>query len=230
MSTSSTMQERPVLYSFRRCPYAMRARMAVFSSGQRCELREVVLRDKPAEMIAASPKATVPVLIDTNGEILEESLVIMHWALGRNDPENLLTPTRGEKADMLALISQIDGPFKIHLDRYKYWTRYDEQDNAMTQNCHREAAVKILQDLEERLKSQQFLFGERLSLADIAIAPFVRQFANTDAKWFTVQPLPKLQSWLDDFINSELFLACMDKYERWQSPSAGIVFPPLERR
>src|SRR4051812_31105758 len=118
----------PILYSFRRCPYAMRARLAIAASGQRCELREVVLRDKPAEMLAASPKGTVPVLIDTDGRVLEESLDIMRWALGRSDPQAWLEPPSGSLEDMLELIARCDGDFKFHLDRYKYARRYQGAD------------------------------------------------------------------------------------------------------
>ncbi len=216
-------QTLPVLYSFRRCPYAMRARLALSVSGQSCELREVVLRDKPAEMIAASPKATVPVLIDVDGAILEESLHIMLWALDRNDPENWLTPESGDRDQMLDLIERIDGLFKHHLDRYKYANRYD--GGADRSIDHRAEALGHLQELEHRLTQHDYLFGERLSLADIAIAPFVRQFANTDAEWFAAQPVPRLQAWLTRFTGSDLFLSCMTKHIAWENTGPGIIFP-----
>lgn len=216
-------QTLPILYSFRRCPYAMRARMALSASGQACELREVVLRGKPAEMIAASAKATVPVLVDTDGTVLEESLHIMLWALCRNDPQNWLTPGKGNRERMLDLIERIDGPFKHHLDRYKYANRYDVDTNRPID--HRAEALGHLQELEQRLARHRYLFGERLSLADIAIAPFVRQFANTDAEWFAAQPVPRLQAWLTEFVGSELFLSCMTKYAPWENTGPGIIFP-----
>jgi glutathione S-transferase len=218
----------PVLYSFRRCPYAMRARMALLASGQHCELREVVLRSKPDEMIAASPKATVPVLVDVDGKILDESMLIMHWALSRHDPDNWLSPSSGSTEEMHALISRIDGPFKEHLDRYKYWNRYNDDTctRRLTRNGHRDAAIKILTELSEQLRDHQFLFGANLSLADVAIAPFVRQYANTDANWFSDQPVPELQNWLGRIIGSDLFLACMQKYDQWQNTSPVILFPP----
>lgn len=219
----SPVQSLPILYSFRRCPYAMRARMALLASGQACELREVVLRNKPPEMLAVSPKATVPVLVDTDGSVLEESLDIMLWALGRNDPGNWLTPETGELDYMLDLIGRMDGPFKHHLDRYKYANRYvGDTDRSID---HRTEALNHLRKLEHRLTRHRYLFGERLSLADIAIAPFVRQFANTDAEWFAAQPVPGLHAWLSDFVGSELFLSCMAKHARWENTGPGILFP-----
>lgn len=217
----SQEQSLPILYSFRRCPYAMRARMALSVSGQACELREVVLRDKPAEMIAASPKATVPVLVHADGTVLEQSLDIMLWALDRNDPESWLTPEIGDRDQMLDLIERMDGPFKHHLDRYKYANRYDANESI----DHRAEALGHLQELEQRLTAHRCLFGERLSLADIAIAPFVRQFANTDAEWFAAQPVPRLQAWLSEFTGSERFLSCMAKHAQWENTGPGILFP-----
>ncbi len=221
----------PVLYSFRRCPYAMRARMAIVASAQRCELREVILRDKPAELLAASPKATVPVLVAIDGTVLDESLDIMHWALHRSDPHALLMPQTGDAQDMATLVSRIDGPFKHHLDRYKYAPRRaDENDGAgVDPQFHRDAARKVLVDFDARLGTTQFLFGSRISLADIAVAPFVRQFANTDIEWFARLPLPYLQAWLADILASELFTASMRKYPQWQSGTPGVPFPEIQR-
>lgn len=218
---------RPILYSFRRCPFAMRARMAIHVSGQQCELREVVLRNKPAEMVAASPKATVPVLVDTDGVILEQSLDIMLWALSRNDPQGWLTPQDGTMQQMLDLIAHIDGPFKEHLDRYKYSNRYQFENDGRGVDpvSHRSAAIHILTNLDERLAHRPNLFGKKLSLADVAIVPFVRQFANTDSDWFAGQPLGRLQRWLDALVRSELFVAVMDKYAPWQSNTTGVAFP-----
>ncbi len=201
----------------------MRARMALSASRLRCELREVVLRDKPEEMITASPKATVPVLVDIDETVLEESLEIMLWALGRNDPEAWLVPEIGDRDQMIDLIERIDGPFKHHLDRYKYANRYDGGTARPTD--HRAEALGHLQELEQRLARHRYLFGERLSLADIAIAPFVRQFANTDAEWFGAQPVPRLQDWLTEFTGSDLFLSCMTKHVQWKNTGPGIIFP-----
>ncbi len=217
----------PILYSFRRCPYAMRARLALQSSQQVCELREVVLRDKPEDMIAASPKATVPVLIDRDGTVIDESLDVMLWALRKNDPSKLLHPDTATEQDMLDLISRIDGPFKAHLDAYKYAPRNAKADSVVgnERDKHRDAAMVCLKELEQKLTETEFLFGNRKSLADIAIAPFVRQFANVDLDWFQSQPFPKLIVWLDGFVRSDDFVSCMSKYDKWVAPDAGVTFP-----
>lgn len=208
----------PVLYSFRRCPYAMRARMALRISGTRCELREVKLADKPAAMLAASPKGTVPVLILPGGEVIDESLAIMRWALEQNDPEGWLA------GDDPALINLCDGPFKYHLDRYKYPDRYsDEPGHARTD--HRGEGLAILSDLSFRLANRPQLMGETRTLADIALFPFVRQFANTDRDWFDAQPIPDLQRWLDGHLASDLFLGVMDKFAPWKPGDTPVVWP-----
>lgn len=212
---------RPVLYSFRRCPYAMRARMGLRVAGQECELREVVLRDKPKEMIEASPKATVPVLVLPDGEVIDESFDILMWALRRNDPGSWLSPEEGTLAEMACLIEQCEDEFKPHLDRYKYSNRYE---NACP-DVHREAAGEFLQTLEDRLAARPFVFGTRLSLADIAIAPFVRQFANTDRDWFDASPWTSLRNWLESIIQSDTFASVMNKYPRWEIGDAPVIFP-----
>ncbi len=163
----------------------MRARMALLASGTDVELREVVLRDKPQSMIDASPKATVPVLILPDGSVIDESLEIMVWALAENDPLEWLTPESGTLDDMLALISQNDGPFKHHLDRYKYFNRYEDASPAE----HRLEPEQILNRRAGRLAVGTYLFGTRPALADFAIAPFIRQFANTD-KGTPLMPRP----------------------------------------
>ncbi len=202
----------PILYSFRRCPYAMRARLALYVSAQTCIHREVVLRDKPEEMIKISPKATVPVLEISPGNILEQSLEIMLWALERNDPLNWLIPEVGTRDEMIALVEQCESEFKPHLDRYKYSNRYENTDPV----THRTGAEKFLQVLERRLIETACLFGTSPALADFAIAPFVRQFANTDRDWFDQLPCPSVQKWLSDFLESNVFLAVMGKYEPWK--------------
>jgi glutathione S-transferase len=212
------MEELPILYSFRRCPYAMRARLALASSGLSVSLREVVLRDKPPEMVAASPKATVPVLVLPEGEVLEESLDVMHWALGQSDPENWLGCNR---ATIDKLVAQNDGPFKHHLDRYKYENRYD---GAVAEE-HRSEAALILHGLDERLSKSDWLCGANASFADYAILPFVRQFANTDRAWFDAQDWPHLRAWLERFLASERFKSVMDKYPRWSAGDREPVFP-----
>ncbi|MXO47243.1 glutathione S-transferase [Erythrobacter vulgaris] len=194
-----------LLYSFRRCPYAMRARMALAVSGAEYEHREVVLRDKPPQMLQASPKGTVPVFVTTDGEVLEESTDIMRWALARSDPEDWLD------RDDPALVAANDGPFKHHLDRYKYSTRYDDVDPEE----HGSAAVKYLCDLDGRLSDTPYLCGASRGFADIAIFPFVRQFANADRDWFDAQGLTNVGRWLKGLVGSELFTRIMAKHDRW---------------
>lgn len=196
----------PVLYSFRRCPYAMRARLALTVSQQDCALREVVLRDKPVEMLELSPKGTVPVLHFPDGQVLEQSLDIMRWTLARHDPEGWLTPETGSVAEMEALIDECDGDFKHHLDRYKYSVRYGPETDPL---YHRGEGVVFLGRLNERLKDHAQLFGARPSLADFAIFPFVRQFANTGRDWFDAQPLTDLQAWFSGHLSSDLFQLVM---------------------
>ena len=210
------MAERPILYSFRRCPYAMRARLALWASGTACELREVKLAAKPAEMLEASPKGTVPVLVLHDGTVLEESLEIMRWALGRSDPEGWL------ERDDPTLVAANDGPFKQYLDRYKYPTRYADCDPLE----HRAAGLEVLRGLEARLAVSAQLSGERRGFTDMAIFPFIRQFANTDRAWFDALPLPALQGWLAGHLASSLFAAIMEKYPPWRAGEEAARFAP----
>lgn len=212
----TAMTEMPVLYSFRRCPYAMRARMALLISATPARLREVVLRNKPEEMIAASPKATVPVLVLADGQVIDESLAIMHWALARNDPQGWLQGNETETA----LIAEADGPFKDHLDRYKYPTRYENVDPL----DHRAGGLEFLEKLDALIQPSGQLMGAQPSLADHAIFPFVRQFANNDRDWFDQLPLPALQKWLGDHLASPLFATTIVKYPQWMSGDVEPVF------
>lgn len=223
-----THSAQPILYSFRRCPYAMRARLAIVASQQPVELREILLRDKPAEMLAASPKGTVPVLVLGDDQVLEESLDIMLWTLKRNDPHDWLSPEQGALEDMLVLIEEMDGDFKHHLDHYKYATRHagPDQDETAYAHEHRTAATTILTRLDQRLANQPYLFGSRKALADMATAPFVRQFANTDRDWFDAQNLPHLQAWLREFLDQPLFTSIMAKYKPWAPGNETPPFPP----
>lgn len=194
----------PILYSFRRCPYAIRARLALAVSETAVEHREVKLRDKPAEMLAASPKGTVPVLVLPDGIVIDESIDMMRWALARNDPQDWLA------GDDPALIAANDGAFKHHLDRYKYPDRFpaDGVD-------HRAAALAILHGLEARLRAHAYLSGARFGLADAAILPFVRQFAAVDRDWFAAQDLARMQMWLAAFLGSALFDRVMIVQQPW---------------
>jgi glutathione S-transferase len=185
----------------------MRARMALLASGIDCEIREIVLRDKPAEMIAASPKATVPVFVLPDGRVIDESLDIMRWALAQNDPERWLA----DSADGEALIAANDGPFKHHLDRYKYPDRHGSDPIT-----HRSAAIVLLAALETRLDMAAYLCGSACWLADIAIMPFVRQFAAVDPAWFGLQRLPGLRNWLARLTGSSLFDRTMTRLPIWR--------------
>ncbi len=209
------MTERHILYSFRCCPYAMRARMAIAVSGVGVELREVVLRDKPAEMLEASPKGTVPVLVLTDGRVIDESLDIMHWALRQNDPEDWLA---GDDAE---LITVNDGPFKAALDRYKYPHRYDIVDP----EPHRMEGWTILSNLNERLTHHAYLAGDKPGFADIAIFPFVRQFAATDPIWFDGQAAEPLKRWVVALTTSSLFETIMRRAPKWQTGDPEVIFP-----
>ena len=207
----------PILYSFRRCPYAIRARVTLLYSGIPVELREVVLRDKPPEFIAASPKATVPVLVPAHGPVLEESLDIMHWALAQNDPDGWLD---ADRLATQALIEDNDGEFKKSLDAYKYSNWHPEK----TTEDHRTACEPFLHELESRLQEQAYLLGSKMSLADIAVAPFVRQFAHVDFDWFEATSYTKLKYWLQQFKELDFFQAAMCKYPAWRAGDPVTVF------
>lgn len=216
------MSKAPILYSFRRCPYAMRARMALWIVGITVELREVKLADKPPELGEASPKATVPVLVTHDG-IIDESIVIMRWALSMNDQEGWLA------GDDAGLIELFDGPFKHHLDRYKYPVRYpDENEGDETEFSmhHRAAGLAILRDLDARLSSRKQLCGDKRTLTDIALFPFIRQFANTDRAWFDAQDFPHLQPWLERHLASDLFKSIMPKFAPWKAGDEVTLFGP----
>ncbi len=216
------MTSLPVLYSFRRCPYAMRARMALSISGQSCRLREIVLRNKPSEMLAASPKGTVPVLVLPDGQCLDESLDIIRWALDQNDPEHWQGETEARISEITALIKTFDTGFKHHLDRYKYASRYDGADASY----HRGEAIPYLENLQDRLQTNRFLFGPQRCLADIAIFPFVRQFSIADPAWFSDQAWPELHGWLHCLVNSDLFRSVMVKYPVWSDGDVEPIFAP----
>lgn len=196
----------PTLYSFRRCPYAIRTRLALHYAEQAVDIHEVSLRDKPAEMIAISPKATVPVLQLADGTVLDESLDIMLWALRRNDPQQLL-PDESELQETLSLIAENDGEFKNWLDHYKYATHHPEQ----SPEYYRQKGEVFLQKLEQLLTENRYLSGSTITLSDIAIVPFVRQFAHVDKRWFDAADYPALQRWLGAWLTSEVFVGVMAK-------------------
>ena len=214
--------DQPVLYSFRRCPYAMRGRMGIYGSGIMVEYREIVLRNKPDHMVAISPKATVPVLQLADGTVVDESLDIMLWALGQNDPHGWLS-SDDMFLQMKAEIEEVDATFKRHLDHYKYPNKYPDEDAL----ANREAALGRLQIWDQRLSDQAHLFADQVLLADIAIFPFVRQFANVDRDWFDAAAIPNVQRWLAYHLASDLFNAIMLKQQAW-APADPVTFFPFE--
>ncbi len=208
----------------------MRARLALAASKVSCQLREVILRNKPQALLDASPKGTVPVVVLPDGQIIEESLDIMLWALTQpTAPAWLSAFSTTDQQAMLALIQENDSAFKQALDRYKYPQRHAEHDaigaEAFAKEHCRQAA-EWLQGLEQRLQRHRWLFGAEPSLADYAILPFVRQFAHTDKDWFAAQPWPALLAWLDDFLHSEIFQRVMHKYSAWEPEHTPVYFPP----
>jgi len=214
------MSDLPILYSFRRCPYAIRARLAIASSGQAVELREILLRDKALEFQQVSPSATVPCL--KNGEaVLDESLDIMLWALRRNDPLGWLDmPEAGHE-----LIAQADGPFKHALDRTKYASRYADDPEIARGNAH-----EFLHEMNKQIGDKDWLFSDRASLADMTILPFVRQFAFIDKARFDAEDWPNLSRWLEAFLASDIFAKVMPKFATWKAGDAPIVFGGANHR
>lgn len=206
---------RAILYSFRRCPYAMRARLALAISGTFCDLREVRLSAKPQTMLTVSPKGTVPVLVLPDRTVIDESLGIMRWALARRDPEGWL------ERDDSALIATNDGAFKQDLDRYKYPERHGSEPLA-----HRASGLDFLREIDRRLGDSGQLCGPVRGMADAAIMPFVRQFAETDRAWFDDQPLPNLQAWLAGHLASDLFNAIMLRVKPWSPGDPAVVLAP----
>jgi glutathione S-transferase len=189
--------------------------MAIVASGIKVELREIVLRNKPAAMLEVSPKGTVPVLVLLNGNVIDQSLDIMQWALSLSDPKGLLSEIDND------LITENDGPFKAALDRYKYPHRYELADNL----AHRNDAMIFVLKLNHRLNQRPYLSGEILGFTDIAIAPFIRQFVATDKEWFHTQGLVAVSEWLETITTSALFETAMVRYPAWQTGDAATVFP-----
>lgn len=207
----------PILYSYRRCPYAMRARMALWAAKIQLEVREVSLRAKPAHLLQISPKGTVPVLQLPDGTVLEQSLDIMQWALAQGDPQGWL---HADPEAVNHLININDGDFKQALDRYKYPERYPEQP----QLAYRQQGEQFLLPLETALQQHRFLLGDSASIADVAIFPFIRQFAAVDAEWFANSAYPRLRTWLEGWLESPLFAEIMQKFPTYteMTASAGV--------
>ena len=197
----------PILYTYRRCPYAMRARMALRYSGIEVEMREIALKAKPVQMLEASAKGTVPVLVLPDGSVIDESLDIMRWALTQHDPQDWLH----DAAQSLSLIAENDGTFKQALDRYKYAVRFPERPPEV----YRAEGERFLTQLEARLQQHAYLLDGVVRMADIAIFPFVRQFAGVDADWWQTAPYPRVRAWLAECVGSPLFDSVMQKCEVW---------------
>ncbi|SDX00689.1 glutathione S-transferase [Nitrosomonas oligotropha] len=198
---------KPLLYTFRRCPFAIRARLAITVSGVEVDQHEVSLRAKPKEMLECSPKGTVPVLRFADGSVLEQSLDIMRWALSIHDPEHWLDDDQAVTAEIAALIKQNDETFKPALDLYKYAVRFPQHSEAY----YREQAEPFLAELDIRLSKDGYLICGRYTLADMAVFPFIRQFSNVNRDWFYASRYHHLIAWLDRLIGSELFQNVMQK-------------------
>jgi len=205
----------PILYSFRRCPYAMRARFAITISEVQVETREVVLSNKPKELLDCSAKATVPVLQLPDKTVIDESRDIMLWALKQQDPQNWLSFNTIDTQEINRLIDFNDKEFKQHLDHYKYASRFSEKK----METYRHQGEVFLQLLEEKLNKTNYLISDTVSLADMAILPFIRQFAYVDKEWFDQTEYEKLQGWLSHLLDAPLFHKIMKKLPAWKSES-----------
>lgn len=208
----------PILYTFRRCPYCMRAHMALKQSGIKVELREVKLSDMPAEALALSPEATVPILALPDGTVLTESWDIVKWSLAQNDPNRWLGDNDEHSLDAEMLIETNDFSFKEDLDRYKYADRFPEH----SEEHYRTACEEFIEELEGMLSKNHYLLADQMSLADIGVFPFVRQFSLVNKEWFDSTPYLKVQNWLQNLIDTELFQVIFHKHELWNSEATTI--------
>ncbi len=214
------MQKLPILYSFRRCPYAIRARMSLVEANVQVELREVQLKNKPEEMLEVSPKGTVPVLIDSSGsgEVLQESLDIMVWALNEGETDWLNHPIGLE--GQLEMVRDFENRFKPLLDNYKYHDAYKE----FAMEYYRDKGLVMIKRLDKVLSNSAYLLGDRPGLFDVAIMPFIRQFAHVELDWFNEQSVAALHRWLQGWLQSEQFTLVMKKYEVWEPDQRFTVF------
>jgi len=211
----------PILYSLRNCPYAMRARIAIFKAQQTVLLRDLVLSNKPNEMLTASPKGTVPVVVLEKGMVIDESLAVMLWALNETDPDDLLhSQIDGVLSNMLSFIDDFDHGFKVCLEQYKCAKRYRE-DNLIE---HRVACQQYIEKLEQRLTKHTFLMSNKESLVDIALLPFIRQFARVERQWYLQTPYPKVREWLNNYLQSQMFSKVMAKYPLWLDNHEDVLF------
>ena len=202
----------PILYTFRRCPYAMRARFAIRSSKIIVEVREIRLQEKPSEFLKSSPKGTVPVLITNSGEVLEESFDIINWALSINDPQNWLAKGKLEDQEITKILNDFEIKFKSNLDKYKYSNRFSEVDKYL----YRDKNIRFLKKLNSYLENNKSLNCEHLTLLDYAIFPFIRQFRNVDQEWFDKLNFSFLNEWIIQIIDSKEFSSIMKKFKKWE--------------
>lgn len=217
----------PILYTFRRCPFAIRARMAIYESKVKVEIREVLLRKKPKAMIKLSPKGTVPVLFINQNKILDESIDIMKWALKLNDPNNILKNIDIKEINSDLLITNIDTKFKYHLDRYKYSNRYSDKGKPINPIEHRNKCQEILIDIDKLLNSNNghYIYGGNISFIDIAIFPLIRQFRIADKEWFdNMMDLINVKLWLHNMLEENLFKEVMYKYKPWLAGNKPVYF------
>jgi len=212
----------PILYSFKRCPYAMRARMALYLAEIKCEIREIRLSNKPEHMLEISPKGTVPILI-LEDKVIDESYDIVNWVIKKHDIFN--DNLRSDQINLTeSLIKIFDEEFKYHLDRYKYSTRYENTDS----DFHRAECLKILTDLEIITSDSKWIFGEKLNKLDISILPFIRQFRIANPGWFdSLEEISKIKKILNNYLDSEEFKKIMFKYDEWQLGSKPTFFPSI---
>ena len=212
-----------ILYSFRRCPFAIRARLSIYYSKIRCQIREISLKKKPPEFISLSPKATVPVLLKEDHSVIDESIDIVKWILSQSDPNELLIPLHDKNEDVDYFISLFDNKFKFHLDRYKYSSRYDSAEK----NKHRDAASEILELFDDKITDTGFVYGNKISVYEVCILPLVRQFMIADPEWFEGYfRFEKVKKSLKSFIDSDAFKVTMKKYDEWINDRGKIEYFP----
>jgi len=220
------LSKLPVLYSLQHCPYAMRARIAIFRSKQAVLIRAIKLNNKPPEMLALSTKGTVPMLVLSNGTVIEESLDIMLQVLKESDPDHLLT-AQGQLplTEIISIIEEFEQHFFVAVEAYKCAKRYQETNIV---EC-RQACEVYLQKLEDRLSKHAFLTSEREGLLDIALMPFVRQFSKVERQWYQQSPYPKLRAWLNSYLQSPMFTKIMAKHELWVDGHRDILFGDIKK-
>jgi glutathione S-transferase len=212
----------PILYSFKRCPYAMRARMALYLSKTVVELREVNLRNKPQSMLEISPKGTVPVLLLDDGSVIDESLEIIEWCIKKK--KDIFKDTLNNDQELFAedAIHLFDKKFKFHLDRYKYAKRYEDVDEI----SHRQSCVEILKNIEKEISNKKFFYTNHVNKIDICILPFIRQFRIANPEWFdNHNEFPKVQKLLNNFLHSSILEEIMVTHEEWKKDNSAIFFP-----